>query len=174
MTQTNRSDHGPRLGNGTEQVPAVAPPPSASTSEWRIDRQSADTIHNAGRDQYNNYYSQQRESFLREVAAAKTKARRVVWVGFGVFCIGLVVAAVGWASAQNGIMSGDESNVDAAFESFNAGYAVFALGGAIYAAGAITMVVGLVLHIVAAARRRRGEAEFGSADRGPATPVGRP
>jgi len=146
-------------GDRTEQVRVVDAAPEASA--WRIGDQSADRLSNVGRDQF-NFYAEQRESFLREIAAAKTKARRLIWTGFGIFCVGLVIAAFGWSHASHSIFSADSSNPDADFQNFGAGFGVFALGGFVYGIGGIVMVVGFVLHVVAAARRRRGEAQFGT------------
>ncbi|MEV6558492.1 FHA domain-containing protein [Nocardia sp. NPDC051756] len=55
------------------------PPPSRVGFD--VDRQTARQINNVGRDQHNNSYVQQRESFLREAAASRTKARFVFWIG---------------------------------------------------------------------------------------------
>ncbi len=51
-------------------------------------------INNVGRDQhlpYVQHIQQQRESFSREIAATKTKARWLVWLGLFVTVVGFVI-----------------------------------------------------------------------------------
>ena len=55
---------------------------------YRVDEQYGQVINNVGRDQNNSYLIQQRENFLREVAATKTKARWLIWTGFVSFVVG--------------------------------------------------------------------------------------
>jgi hypothetical protein len=55
------------------------PPPV----HFDVGQQAADQINNVGGHQYNKQryqYVQQRESFLRSVAAARTRSRRLLWL----------------------------------------------------------------------------------------------
>src|SRR5450755_2586544 len=74
-----------------EAVPSAAEtramPAQTASSRFSVGSQHADVISNVGRDQYNSYV-QQRDNFLREVAATRTKARWLVWTGFLAFVVG--------------------------------------------------------------------------------------
>ena len=53
-------------------------------------------ISNVGRDQYNAHVQQviqQRDSFMREIASTKTKARWLVWLGLLLFVAGFAMFA---------------------------------------------------------------------------------
>ncbi len=73
----------PIEANGLRRTDRAAP----GRVIYDVDRQSGRHISNVGHDQYNSFV-QQRESFLREVAASRTKARFIFWTG-------LVMTAVG-------------------------------------------------------------------------------
>ena len=72
----------------------------------QIDEQRAGVINNVDRDQYIShvqYVNQQRENFLREVAATKTKARWLAWTGFLMFVVGFGIFAAADLSFIKGI-----------------------------------------------------------------------
>ncbi|WP_433734033.1 FHA domain-containing protein [Nocardia sp. CA-129566] len=126
---------------------------------YDIDRQSARQINNVGRDQFNSYI-QQRESFLREAAASRTKARFVFWIGLfltvggGLGFAYFLVKAMGEgnSSFRTGTQPAD-------FPIFGpdtslgipAGLICFMIGFV----GNIMLFVGLIMWIVAAARARK-------------------
>jgi DNA transposition AAA+ family ATPase len=60
----------------------MAPTGSAGAPNVRYDigQQHAAAISNVARDQYNVSIRQERESFLRDIAATKTKARILAWL----------------------------------------------------------------------------------------------
>jgi FHA domain len=134
-------------------------------ARYDIGQQHADVISNVGRDQYNAYV-QQRESFLREVAATKSKARLLAWLGFALLVLGFVVyggtilrfiqrvPTIG----ENGDVQ-DPQLLGPDFLGVPVG--VFGLG--LYLLGSVLLIVGIVLHIVAAARRRRVERDMPAA-----------
>lgn len=119
-------------------------------------------ISNVGHDQYNyNSYLQtvvqQRESFLREVAAARTRARRVVIFGLILFLGGAAVAIAFQVVFANRFESlNEQSDPNSFFKGFGAAFA--AAGVSTF--GLLLTIVGIVLHVVATARRRRVNDNF--------------
>lgn len=83
-----------RLESGAtvaDETSALPVPPAEAAVVHQIDEQRAGVINNVDRDQYIShvqYVNQQRENFLREVAATKTKARWLAWTGFVTFGVG--------------------------------------------------------------------------------------
>jgi hypothetical protein len=114
------------------------------------------------------YYSQQvqqRENFLREVAATKTKARWLAWTGFLMFVVGFGIFAAADLSFIKGIsdaiQNGSQpSQMTSPFGREIGGIPFGLAGWALAALGLILLVVGIVLHIVAASRRRRAYSDF--------------
>jgi FHA domain len=145
----------------TGDVPAVA-------ARYEIGRQKGEVISNVGRDQYNAHVQQviqQRDSFLRDIAATRTKARWLIWIGFLLFVAGgtLFVAAdfnfikqvsnsVQNGSAPPPTLSPFGRNIH--------GVPSGLLGWAVAAVGTLLLVLGIVLHVVATSRRRRVERQY--------------
>lgn len=148
---------GPELGS-----PAAAAPAATSWTGARYDvgSQSAGTINNVGRDQHNSYVQhvvQQRESFLRQVAATKTKARWLVWLGLVLTVVGMVLFASGPLQDMGAMSDAARTNGDPALHSNGL---QLILGFFVGFAGNVLLVVGIVLHVVAASRRRRVESRY--------------
>ena len=146
----------PGAGVRDEVAPAV---------HYDVGDQRGHTINNIGRDQYTAYIHR-RESFLREVAATRTKARWLLWTGFIVFVIGFGIQLSGSMDYLQGITRALEqgfgqSSGDGppAFPSMSGFQAAF-VGAAVSSVGVVLFVVGLVLHIVAASRRKRVDREL--------------
>jgi len=124
---------------------------------YDIAEQHAHAINNVGRDQYNSYAQQviqRRESFFREIAATRTKARWLIWIGFAVFVAGLVIAVAGgydyftrFAELWGGSRPPTQDDLS--------GFLLAALGTVVNAVGVLLIVIGIVLHIVATSRRKR-------------------
>jgi beta-lactamase regulating signal transducer with metallopeptidase domain len=133
-----------------------------------VGSQSAGNINNVQRDQYIQYVRAQRESFLREVAATRTKARWLVWLGLIAMLAGIGIFFWAFAGTFGSITDafqsvGDPAVFQQAFDSFGqeiAGVNAFILGMLIAAVGQIMLIVGIVLHIVATARRKRADREL--------------
>ena len=146
----------------TSSVPRISEPPPAA--RFDVDRQAAGMINNVGRDQHLAYLhvQQQRESFAREVASTRTKARWLVWLGvlvsiggmvlYGKVFLGIVELFVGWT--RNGASGPPDMSVF--FERL--GDAVVGIG--IGALGMVLLLLGVVFHVVATARRRRVERDY--------------
>lgn len=142
--------------------------PAEATVVHHIDEQRADVINNVDRDQYIShvqYVNQQRENFLREVAATKTKARWLAWTGFLMFVVGFGIFAAAdltfIKAISDAIQNGGEPSPTTSPFGREIGGIPFGLAGwALAALGMILLVVGVVLHIVATSRRRRAYREF--------------
>lgn len=137
-----------------------------ASSRYHIGQQNGEIISNVGHDQHNSYAQQiiqQRESFLREVAATKTKARWLVWIGFIAFVAGFGLFAAGvlrfLGQASNAAQVGDIPTTTPFGPSIG-GISSGLLGWALAAVGTLLLVVGIVLHIVATSRRKRIDREL--------------
>ena len=157
-----------QLPQGHAEPPTGRVPPTAPTNvEYRVQSQSAGQLNNVGHDQYNAYIQQvreERDSFARDIASTKTKASRLIWIGFAMFVVGLGTYA--WAimrfAGQVDSLSIDEPDVfdpPSLFGPQVAGIPIGLIGFALAGVGSLLLVVGIVLHVVAAARRRRLEAQ---------------
>ena len=130
---------------------------------YDIGQQHADVISNVGRDQYNAYI-QQRNSFMREIASTKTKARWLVWLGLLLFVAGFALFAAADLNFLKQVSSDfGSSNATPPTDPF--GRPIFGLpsglfGWAIAAVGSVMLIIGIVLHIVATARRRQVERNY--------------
>lgn len=166
---TTRVRVGPdaRIELGLVQLRVESPPSSetvvpATAVSYDIGNQSHGTFNNVGRDQYVAHVQQQRESFLREIAGTRTKARWLVWLG-----VLISVAGYAWAllimSSLFG-MFGDMARTDSAdgeaFNGFVDQMGTYLGAVAVVAVGSLLLVIGIVLHIVATARRRRVDRDF--------------
>ena len=90
-----------------DETSALPAPPAEAAVVHQIDEQRAGVINNVDRDQYIShvqYVNQQRENFLREVAAIKTKARWLAWTGFLMFVVGFAI----FAAADLSFIKGDQ------------------------------------------------------------------
>jgi hypothetical protein len=144
---------------------AVSQPTSDTRPPVRYDigRQSAGSISNVGRDQYHSYVqhvTQERQSFLREIAATRTKARMFIWIGLalvvggiGLFMVEGLRVAKQASEATSGTPSQFQSFEMPDIESVLLGFGVGVLGN-------LLLIVGIVLHVVATARRRRVDREL--------------
>jgi hypothetical protein len=133
---------------------------------YSIGHQQAGAINNVGRDQYQAYSQQvvhERDGFLREVAAARTKARWVIVFGFVLFLVGFAVFVIPGVNfgkqIDNQISSGTAGPVTGAVGPQILGIPMQELDWILAAAGILTMGAGSVLHQVAVARRKRVDQE---------------
>jgi pSer/pThr/pTyr-binding forkhead associated (FHA) protein len=148
-----------------ERAPDAAA--QAGPVRYEIGQQEAQVISNVGRDQYNAQVQQviqRRDSFMREIAGTRTKARWLVWLGLLLFIAGFAMFAAADLNFLKQIASDVQSNSTAP-PSDPFGRPIFGipsglLGWAIAATGALMLVIGIVLHIVATSRRRRVERDY--------------
>lgn len=139
------------------------PTPPGGERRFDIGAQQADRLSNIAGNQYNYVQQAQRESFFKEIAATRTRARRLIMLGFLVFLVGMGI--YGWViirfiAGTNDSISSGSSNFDSSPELLGpkvAGVPVGAIGFAMAAIGSVLMVIGVVLHIVTTSRRRRFE-----------------
>lgn len=149
----------------SEQTQAM--PAQASRVNYAIDRQDAGVISNVAGDQYNAHIHQlvqQRDNFLREIAATKTRARWLIWSGLLLFVAGFTLFAAAdlnfLKQISHDIQNSNPQPPTSPFGHDIAGIPSGLLGWALAAIGALMLMVGIVLHIVAASRRRRVERDF--------------
>jgi hypothetical protein len=162
---TARLESGAVAADETSTMPAR---PAEAAVVHQIDEQRAGVINNVDRDQYIShvqYVNQQRENFLREVAATKTKARWLAWTGFLMFVVGFGIFAAADLSFIKGVSDaiqngGEPPQTISPFGREIAGVPFGLAGWALAALGMILLVVGIVLHIIAASRRRRAYSDF--------------
>jgi pSer/pThr/pTyr-binding forkhead associated (FHA) protein len=159
---------------GLSAVAAERPEPNPAGFEparpvrYDIGQQEAEVISNVGRDQYNAHVQQviqQRDSFLREIAGTRTKARWLVWLGLLLTIAGFAMFAAADLDFLKQIAADVHSTSPPPPPSNPFGRPIFGipsglLGWAIGAIGTVMLAIGIVLHIVATARRRRVERDY--------------
>lgn len=132
-------------------------------AHYDVGDQRAEIINNIGRDQYIAYV-QRRESFLRDIAAKRTKARWLIWIGFLCFVAGFAIFAAGIvgfiSQVIDGLERGDPQPPDDIFGRDILGIPSGLLGWVLAGVGAVLAMVGIVLHVVATARHKRVDREF--------------
>lgn len=146
-----------QAAGGSGPGPGAQAPDPGGAPRFDVDEQRAEWISNVGGDQY---VMAQRESFLREIAAARTRARRVVLFGFLIFLAGLAGQAWFMLSFSQEWQQAWDSFGQQDLESGSPDMPEVAIGVAVVSAlavmlGILVMLVGLVLHVSATARRRR-------------------
>ena len=153
-------------GAATAMLPIATNVP---LSRQDIGSQSDGSFYNAARDQHISYVQQierEREPFLREIAATRTKARWLIWLGVLISILGY-----GWAlvivgatfSMVSDAMSSQGLDPDTLGNFF--GPPIFGVPSFVWAvglstAGTVMLIVGAILHITATARRRRVDREL--------------
>lgn len=142
----------------------------SSSSRQDIGSQHEGVFYNAARDQHISYVQQikrEREPFLREIAATRTKARSLIWLGLLVSVIGYGWALVtigGSFSILTDAMSSGGSVDEPIFRNYF-GPPILGVPSVVWAAGlsvagTVLLIVGVILHITATARRRRVDREL--------------
>lgn len=141
---------------GSRGGPAASPYGPAA-AEFHVGSQAAEQIHMAGRDYIN--VRAERESFLADIAATKTRGRRLVTLGFLFFVVGFGLFGYGVVSFIVGIpkidMSTTQPDVPSPFGPDVGGVPLGVIGFALAGIGSVMIIAGIVLHVSAAARLRR-------------------
>ena len=114
---------------------------------------------------YLQHLSQQRESFLRGVAATRTRARWLAWTGLVLFVVGAGTFAAADLSFLKQISAAIRTgaappSTAGLFGREVAGIPLGLADGALAVVGLMLLVTGIVLFMVAAARRRRADRDF--------------
>ena len=136
---------------------------------YEVGEQRAGSISNvAGNqtvryEQYVHTVQAQKADFLREVAATRTRARWLVWVGLVLTVLGSGV----FLEFVLGFLSGIWGSFDEPMEAVPdlqvrevAGVPTFVYGAVVASVGSVLLMVGVVLHVVATARTRRVERDL--------------
>ena len=132
-------------------------PPDPSLT---IPQQYAGQAYNAAGDQYVHYLQtvqQQRDSFLRDVAASRTRAKHLIWFGLLLFILGSGTYAwmiIRFVSNQD-LNSEQPPSPEDLFGEEVGGVPVGLIGFATAGIGSVMVVIGIILHIVATSRQRR-------------------
>jgi len=140
--------------------PEPAPPQSARApagqAHYSIGQQDAQVISNVGRDQYNAHVQQviqQRDSFMRDIAATKTKARWLVWLGLLLFLAGFALFGAAdldfIRQISSDIQTGNTAPPSDILGHPIAGVPSGLAGAGLAFIGMIMLFIGILLHIVA-------------------------
>jgi len=145
---------GPSMADATRTFRGVESPQGRAADINNFGNLSGE-IYQAGRDQYIQHRQyvqhlyQQRESFFAQIAATRTKARWLTWLGVLVSIVGIGICVVGFSGFLDAIdQSSPFGGVPPAFRTFFVGIAIGMVGQ-------ILLIIGIVLHVVATARKRR-------------------
>jgi pSer/pThr/pTyr-binding forkhead associated (FHA) protein len=168
---------GPGGSSGSTQLDVAVAAQRSPGASYAIDQQWAPSgqINNNAGNQYQSYVQyvqqvqQQRDSFFKEIAATRTKARVLIWFGLALTVIGFFLFGRLVLLMINAIWGLAFTDPYGAFpppelaELWNEqifGVNVGFVGFAICAIGQILLYIGVVLHIVATSRRRRVDREL--------------
>lgn len=113
-------------------------------------------IHNVQGNQYIQQTVRERESFARDIAATKTRARILVWLGLLMLVGGSFAFMLPIVRAINDfdINSMDVTNPFDMGPEF-AGYKLAFIGFIAAFIGQFVLLIGIILHVIAASRRKR-------------------
>jgi hypothetical protein len=141
-------------------APQFSPPQSNPQPQpqvrYDIGQQHGGVISNIGGNQYNAYV-QQRESFLREIAGTKTKARVLAWLGFTFLVSGVIVYGATILRFIKRIGPDTDPQDTQLLGPDVAGIPIGVIGLAVALIGMVLLIVGIVLHVSASAKRRRAD-----------------
>ncbi|MFG2071854.1 FHA domain-containing protein [Nonomuraea maritima] len=137
---------------GTGLVPSARPAQEQSV-RFDVGRQAGSQINNVGRDQHNHYF-QQRENFLREIAAARTRARQLIYLSLAMMFGGSLVSTVYVLRFLDYLPSvGRATKWSDVTGTLLSPVSLCAL--AVASVGNVLFWIALIMHIVAAARGRK-------------------
>jgi FHA domain len=146
---------------GSTGMMSPARPAQEQPVRFDVDRQTGGQINNVGRDQYNHYF-QQRDSFLRDVAAARTRARRLIYLSLAMMFGGSLVFGLEFFGTFKSIFASMQSTRPPDVgELFGGGVlsAVSLSALAVAVVGNMLFWIALIMHIVAAARGRKVDSD---------------
>ena len=153
-------------GSSSSQTMTMPARPAAAGSVHYVNEQNAGVVHYDERryDSRVQYVNQQRENFLREIAATRTKARWLGWTGLVMFVVGFGIFAAADLSFLKQI-SNDIQNQSTAPPTNPLGPSIGGipsalLGWVLAAVGLLLLIVGIVLHVIATSRRKQAYQQF--------------
>jgi FHA domain len=130
---------------------------------FNVGQQAANQVNNVGGHQYNNQryqYIQQRESFLRSVAAARTRSRRLLWLSVLMMIGGTSLYAWGLLGFIRAFE--DPLSQQSDFHLFGdpvGGVPLGLIGFCLAGIGTMLFWVALIMHLTAAARGRKVDSD---------------
>jgi len=155
-------------GFSSDETMAMPASPVGARSVHYVNEQHAEVVHYDER-RYNShvqYVNQQRENFLREIAATRTKARWLVWTGLAMFVVGFglfAAADLNFLKQVSNDIQNQNPNLAPPTNPFGrpvGGIPSGLIGWALAAAGMLLLIVGIVLHVVATSRRKQAYQQF--------------
>jgi hypothetical protein len=154
-----RLHHGDLVRLGTMQLRFIRATPTraAGGPAFIAGQQNAGQINNVARDQYLQAIVQQRESFLREVAASRTRTKRLIWFGFILFAVGCGAFAwmvIRFISRVKELDPAEQPSPSEIWGEEIGGIPLGLIGWAVAAIGVLLIIVGIVLHVIATSRQR--------------------
>lgn len=153
-----------RIGQVELKLATPDQPTVTAAVSYCVDGQYGQVVNNVGRDQNNSYLIEQRENFLREIAATKTRARWLIWTGLVSFVAGFAIFAAGVLGfikqVSGDVSTGAQPSGTTPFGHTVDGIPSGLIGWSMGALGMLLIIVGIVLHIVATSRRRRIDREL--------------
>ena len=138
-------------------------PETRSPVHFEVGRQAANQINNVGGHQYNNqryHYIEQRESFLRSVASARTRSRRLLWLSVLMVIVGTSLYA--WGLLDFLSTFDDPLSQESDFHLFGksvGGVPIGLIGFGLAGIGSMLFWVALIMHLTAAARGRKVDSD---------------
>lgn len=146
-----------------QREPHDARRPAGTHGRYDIESQHGGNISNVAGNQYVQHVRRERESFLREIAATKTKARWLIWAGAFVAIVGLILFGGSiiqfldyiFGTARNRTPTDPITPIPDYIMS-----PIAFVGFAMWAVGIILMIIGIILHVVATSRRKRVDREL--------------
>jgi pSer/pThr/pTyr-binding forkhead associated (FHA) protein len=137
-----------------DPITAAVPTSSSGIASMNVGYQSGQSISNVAHDQYIQNVIQERQSFAKEIASTKTKARYAVWVGIVLVVAGAVVAGLAWHRFADAVTNSQVGPTSAGgfFRSY---LSSLLIAGAFDAVGALLIIVGIVFRVVAASRKKQ-------------------
>jgi pSer/pThr/pTyr-binding forkhead associated (FHA) protein len=165
-TVTARFESGRTAPEMTVPVPPSFRREPSPRVDYNVEGQYAGQVNNVAGNQFNHYqqFNQARDNFLREIAAGRSRARRLIWLGLFLTVAGggtYLLTVLHTAGQIDSLLQtgADNPDVDPSpprlFGPQVAGVSVGLVGYAVAALGCLLMVVGLVLHVVATSRRKQ-------------------
>ncbi len=121
-------------------------------------QQRAGQINNVAGNQYLQAIYEQRQSFLREIAASRSRAKRLIWFGFVLFAVGFGAFAwmiIRFIANVGELDASQQPSMSEVWGEQVGGIPIGLIGWAVAAFGVLLMIVGIVLHVMATSRQRR-------------------
>jgi hypothetical protein len=143
-----------RASYPADPVTAAIPVSSSGWAQMNVGNQNGSSISNVAHDQYVQNVIHERQSFAKDIASTKTKARYAVWIGIFLVVAGTVVAGLAWHRFADAVTN-SQVGPSSAGEFFRSYSSSLVIAGVLDLAGGLLIIIGIVLHVVAASRKKQ-------------------